>query len=351
MDSCFIKQQLVLTSMHKYVPRIHVIAASDYASLHWGMPTTINTAAFNVCSFIAVTAYAVSFHSAQVFPPGLCNSNPSRSFSEWPNDATQNRQQPVCKGIPRERAAAREEASNEREFAGRKSEKIEAEQRFQLAFISQHNGRRVPVDGIRSAGYANTAAYADDDVVARQVFQQLLYRPLGRRNNQPSASYLPAGDAASSPSPSRHPSVDGRCWPSSQPLHFRFRSETGLAAPPAFDPHDALLFHVPAWISPRGHSRSALELSSSRRQQTVLSYGVFLFILENKTKQNKQKSFGVFSCIPSSQRGMPHHTCLRSALLLIIVLFSRLLNNQKKKCRKYPLYSKLAQSDLDRVIF
>ncbi|XP_046441661.1 T-box-containing protein TBX6L-like [Daphnia pulex] len=49
---------LVLTSMHKYVPRIHVIAASDYASLHWGMPTTINTAAFNVCSFIAVTAYA-----------------------------------------------------------------------------------------------------------------------------------------------------------------------------------------------------------------------------------------------------------------------------------------------------
>lgn len=49
--------------MHKYVPRIHVIAASDYASLHWGMPTTINTAAFNVCSFIAVTAYAVSSHS------------------------------------------------------------------------------------------------------------------------------------------------------------------------------------------------------------------------------------------------------------------------------------------------
>ena len=47
--------------MHKYVPRIHVIAASDYASLHWGMPTTINTASFNVCSFIAVTAYAVSF--------------------------------------------------------------------------------------------------------------------------------------------------------------------------------------------------------------------------------------------------------------------------------------------------
>ncbi len=46
--------------MHKYVPRIHVIAASDYASLHWGVPTTINTTAFNVCSFIAVTAYAVS---------------------------------------------------------------------------------------------------------------------------------------------------------------------------------------------------------------------------------------------------------------------------------------------------
>ena len=47
--------------MHKYVPRIHVIAASDYASLHWGLPMTINTTAFNVCSFIAVTAYAVRF--------------------------------------------------------------------------------------------------------------------------------------------------------------------------------------------------------------------------------------------------------------------------------------------------
>lgn len=53
-------QQLVLTSMHKYVPRVHVIAASDYASLQWGMPMTINTATFNVCSFVAVTAYAVS---------------------------------------------------------------------------------------------------------------------------------------------------------------------------------------------------------------------------------------------------------------------------------------------------
>ena len=54
--------QLVLTSMHKYVPRIHVIPASDYASLHWGLPVSVNTAAFPVCSFIAVTAYAVSLH-------------------------------------------------------------------------------------------------------------------------------------------------------------------------------------------------------------------------------------------------------------------------------------------------
>ena len=48
--------------MHKYVPRIHVIPASDYASLHWGLPVGVNTAAFPVCSFIAVTAYAVSLH-------------------------------------------------------------------------------------------------------------------------------------------------------------------------------------------------------------------------------------------------------------------------------------------------
>lgn len=50
----------MLTSMHKYVPRVHVIAASDYANLHWGLPMTINTSMFQVCSFIAVTAYAVS---------------------------------------------------------------------------------------------------------------------------------------------------------------------------------------------------------------------------------------------------------------------------------------------------
>ena len=47
--------------MHKYVPRIHVIPASDYASLHWHcLPVTVNTATFSVCDFIAVTAYAVS---------------------------------------------------------------------------------------------------------------------------------------------------------------------------------------------------------------------------------------------------------------------------------------------------
>lgn len=72
--------QLVLTSMHKYVPRIHVIPASDYASLHWGLPVSVNTVAFPVCSFIAVTAYAVRslfiapFHQAH----SLLNSYLSR---------------------------------------------------------------------------------------------------------------------------------------------------------------------------------------------------------------------------------------------------------------------------------
>lgn len=95
-----ISQQLVLTSMHKYVPRIHVIAASDYASLHWGMPTTINTMAFNVCSFIAVTAYAVR-KMPFLIKDGRQRDNVFRlNFIERSDDSVENRQQPVRQRFP-----------------------------------------------------------------------------------------------------------------------------------------------------------------------------------------------------------------------------------------------------------
>ncbi|CAB0001634.1 unnamed protein product [Nesidiocoris tenuis] len=45
---------LVLTSMHKYQPRIHVILASDILALHWSPTITVT---FPETQFIAVTAY------------------------------------------------------------------------------------------------------------------------------------------------------------------------------------------------------------------------------------------------------------------------------------------------------
>ncbi|KAF6206962.1 hypothetical protein GE061_018199 [Apolygus lucorum] len=45
---------LVLTSMHKYQPRVHVIKASDILALHWSPTLTVT---FPETEFIAVTAY------------------------------------------------------------------------------------------------------------------------------------------------------------------------------------------------------------------------------------------------------------------------------------------------------
>ncbi|KAG8222272.1 hypothetical protein J437_LFUL001470 [Ladona fulva] len=45
---------VVLTSMHKYIPRIHIVKASDYVSLSWGPEAVFS---FSETEFVAVTAY------------------------------------------------------------------------------------------------------------------------------------------------------------------------------------------------------------------------------------------------------------------------------------------------------
>ena len=46
--------QIILNSMHKYQPRVHVVQANDIFTMRWN---SFNTYAFEETSFIAVTAY------------------------------------------------------------------------------------------------------------------------------------------------------------------------------------------------------------------------------------------------------------------------------------------------------
>ena len=46
--------QIILNSMHKYQPRVHIVQANDIFSMRW---TSFNTYAFDETTFIAVTAY------------------------------------------------------------------------------------------------------------------------------------------------------------------------------------------------------------------------------------------------------------------------------------------------------
>lgn len=50
---------MVLTSMHKYRPRVLVVRARDAAALAWGAPHAAFS--FAETEFIAVTAYQVIF--------------------------------------------------------------------------------------------------------------------------------------------------------------------------------------------------------------------------------------------------------------------------------------------------
>jgi hypothetical protein len=48
--------QIVLTSMHKYQPRIHIVRTSDPSQIPWSPQKSF---AFHETEFVAVTAYQV----------------------------------------------------------------------------------------------------------------------------------------------------------------------------------------------------------------------------------------------------------------------------------------------------
>ena len=50
--------QVVLTSMHKYQPRIHIIRTSDPSQIPWAAQQAF---VFPETEFVAVTAYQVSY--------------------------------------------------------------------------------------------------------------------------------------------------------------------------------------------------------------------------------------------------------------------------------------------------
>jgi len=56
-----ILSQVVLTSMHKYQPRIHIVRTSDPSQIPWSPQKSF---AFNETEFVAVTAYQVTTCSA-----------------------------------------------------------------------------------------------------------------------------------------------------------------------------------------------------------------------------------------------------------------------------------------------
>lgn len=56
--------QMVLTSMHKYRPRVLVVRARDAAALAWGAPHAAFS--FAETEFIAVTAYQVGTASVLI---------------------------------------------------------------------------------------------------------------------------------------------------------------------------------------------------------------------------------------------------------------------------------------------
>jgi T-box len=63
--------QVVLTSMHKYQPRIHIVRTSDPSQIPWSPQKSF---AFNETEFVAVTAYQVTtnlfqktFHNSPFF--------------------------------------------------------------------------------------------------------------------------------------------------------------------------------------------------------------------------------------------------------------------------------------------
>ena len=140
----------------------------------------------------------------------------------------------------------------------------------------------MPVDGIRSSsGNSNTTADINSFVITGQMFQQLLNRSASRRNNNQSGSgCFSAGISSdSTTSPTRYPSVDdGRTPP--QSLFVRLYATIGLASSFAFDPDDALFFHVPTWSTFYGGTGIGFD-TVTNRQQTVLKKIAHSFLVRS----------------------------------------------------------------------
>ncbi|KAI5697755.1 hypothetical protein M8J75_015178 [Diaphorina citri] len=58
LANAFVEGTILLNSMHKYIPRIHLIKNSPQPSTHWETPLSRAIFAFPITEFIAVTAYA-----------------------------------------------------------------------------------------------------------------------------------------------------------------------------------------------------------------------------------------------------------------------------------------------------
>jgi len=57
MNEFLIVSQIILTSMHKYVARVHIVQANDLLGLQFA---PYNTYSFPETTFLGVTAYQVS---------------------------------------------------------------------------------------------------------------------------------------------------------------------------------------------------------------------------------------------------------------------------------------------------
>lgn len=77
MTIFFFCLQVVLTSMHKYQPRIHIVRTSDPSQIPWSPQKSF---AFNETEFVAVTAYQVS---KQLVPSQFHNSCSQRNWSSY----------------------------------------------------------------------------------------------------------------------------------------------------------------------------------------------------------------------------------------------------------------------------
>jgi T-box len=73
--------QIVLTSMHKYQPRIHIVRTSDPSQIPWSPQKSF---AFHETEFVAVTAYQVNISENKISAQMNHNNNLNDDFAALP---------------------------------------------------------------------------------------------------------------------------------------------------------------------------------------------------------------------------------------------------------------------------